>query len=77
MIISMLSNMKFNTKKILRKKAIENVKENIIYKQKKLTDYSKDELREFIFYEEKRLIKKFGLKSIFLATGAILGIAYL
>ena len=53
------------------------MKENIIYKQKKLTDYSKDELREFIFYEEKRLIKKFGLKSIFLATGAILGIAHL
>ena len=77
MISSMLSNMKFNTKKILRKKAIENVKENIIYKQKKLTDYSKDELREFIFYEEKRLIKKFGLKSIFLVTGAILGIAHL
>ena len=35
-------------KKILRKRAIKNVEEHISYQQKKVSDYSVDELRKLI-----------------------------
>ena len=35
-------------KKIIRKKAINNVNEKIAYLQKKPSDYTKDELRDLI-----------------------------
>ena len=50
-------------KKILRKKAINNVNEKIAYLQKKPSDYTKDELRDLIIKEEKKIIKGLGWKS--------------
>ena len=44
-------------KKIIRKKAITNVNEKIAYLQKKPSDYTKDELRDLIVKEEKKIIQ--------------------
>ena len=61
-------------KKILRKKAIKNVEEQISYQQKKVSDYSIDELRKFILSEEKKILHGAGWKGAIVAVGAMFGI---
>ena len=77
MIFNMISNIKTSSKKYIRKQAIDQVKENITYQQKNVSDYSKEELRGFILKEEKRIIRGAGLKSVLVATGAMFGITYI
>ena len=76
-VISLFSNIKDNSKRFIRKQAIEQVKENITYQQKKVSDYSREQLRSFILKEEKRIIKGAGLKSVLITTGAIFGITFI
>ena len=77
MISNIISNIKDSSKKFIRKQAIKKVKENITYQQKNVSDYSKEELREFILKEEKRIIKGASLKSVLIAAGAMVGITYI
>ena len=77
MITNMISNIKDSSKRFIRKQAIEQVKENITYQQKNVSDYTKEELRGFIFKEEKRIIRGAGLKSVLLAAGAMFGVTYI
>jgi len=74
-------NMKINylnpstkIKKILRKTAIKNVEEHIIYQQKKVSDYSIEELRKLISSEEKKILQGAGWKGAIVAVGAMFGI---
>jgi len=74
-------NMKINylnpstkIKKILRKRAIKNVEEHIIYQQKKVSDYSIEELRKLISSEEKKILEGAGWKGAIVAVGAMFGI---
>ena len=60
-------------KKIIRKKAIKNVEKNIAYNQKKISDYSKDELRILVKKEEKEVRKSYRNLSV-TALLALLGI---
>ncbi len=61
-------------RKFIRKRAIKKVNKNIAYQQKKISDYTKDELRKLIEKEEKDIIA--GLKWTLGATAifAIFGI---
>ena len=43
-------------KKFITKKAIERVKKNIAYQQKKPSDYTVDEMRELIDMEKKEVL---------------------
>ena len=74
-------DMKFNDlnptpkiKKILRKRAIKNVEEHIVYQQKKVSDYSIEELRKLISSEEKTILHGAGWKGAIVAVGAMFGI---
>ena len=62
-------------KKIIRKKAIANVNEKIAYLQKKPSDYTKDELRDLIVKEEKKILKGWGVKGAATTILAMFGIA--
>ena len=61
-------------KKILRKRAIKNVEEHISYQQKKVSDYSIEELRKLILSEEKKILHGTGWKGAIVAVGAMFGI---
>ena len=61
-------------KKMLRKKAIKNVEEHISYQQKKVSDYSIEELRKLILSEEKKILHGTGWKGAIVAVGAMFGI---
>ena len=74
-------DMKFNDlnptpkiKKILSKRAIKNVEEHIVYQQKKVSDYSIEELRKLISSEEKKILQGAGWKGAIVAVGAMFGI---
>ena len=74
-------DMKFNDlnptskiKKMLRKSAIKNVEEHISYQQKKVSDYSIEELRKLILSEEKKILHGAGWKGAIVAVGAMFGI---
>ena len=74
-------DMKFNylnptskIKKMLRKRAIKNVEEQIVYQQKKVSDYSIEELRKLILSEEKKILQGAGWKGAIVAVGAMFGI---
>ncbi len=77
MITNIIVNMKDSSKRYIRKQAIKQVKENITYHQKNVSDYTKEELRGFILKEEKRVIRSAGLKSVLVAAGAMLGVTYI
>ena len=62
-------------KKILRKRAIKNVEEHIVYQQKKVSDYSIEELRKLILSEEKKILHGAGWKGAIVAVGAMFGIS--
>jgi len=58
----------------LRKKAIKKVYEQIAYQQKKVSDYTIEELRKFILSEEKKILHGAGWKGAIVAVGAMFGI---
>ena len=61
-------------KKFLRKKAIKNVEERIVYQQKKISTYTVQELRKLILSEEKKILQGAGWKGAIVAIGAMFGI---
>tara|TARA_B110001452_G_C14957846_1_gene334969 strand:- start:133 stop:399 length:267 start_codon:yes stop_codon:yes gene_type:complete len=80
-VVGKVIDMKFNdlnptskVKKILRKRAIKNVEEHISYQQKKVSDYSVEELRKLILSEEKKILHGAGWKGAIVAVGAMFGI---
>jgi len=62
-------------KKLIRKKAIESIKEKLEFAQKKESDFTKEEMRKMIAREEKKIIKSLGLKGGLTTILAMFGIA--
>ncbi len=62
-------------KKLIRKKAIESIKEKLEFAQKKESDFTKEEMRKMIAREEKKIIKNLGLKGGLTTILAMFGIA--
>ena len=67
-------NLTLKIKKILRKRAIKNVEERIVYQQKKVSAYTVQELRKLILSEEKKILQGAGWKGAIVAIGAMFGI---
>ena len=61
-------------KKYIRKKAIKNVEERIVYQQKKVSAYTVQELRKLILSEENKILQGAGWKGAIVAIGAMFGI---
>ena len=61
-------------KRYIRKKAIKNVEERIVYQQKKISTYTVQELRKLILSEEKKILQGAGWKGAIVAIGAMFGI---
>ena len=57
----------------IRKKAMKQFEDKLVLLQKKISDYTKDELESFVAKEEKEIIKSYKTKSI-AALLALLGI---
>jgi hypothetical protein len=57
----------------IRKKAMKQFEDKLVLLQKKITDYTKDELESFVAKEEKDIIKSYKNKSIAVLL-ALLGI---
>ena len=57
----------------IRKKAMKQFEDKLVLLQKKISDYTKDELESFVAKEEKEIIKSYKNKSI-AALLALLGI---
>ena len=62
-------------KKIIRKKAIESIRDKLDFAQKKESDFTKEEMRKMIAREEKKIIKSLGLKGGLTTILAMFGIA--
>ena len=62
-------------KKLIRKKAIDNIKEKLEFAQKKETDFTKEEMRKLIVKEEKKVVKNLGFKGAVTTILAMFGIA--
>ena len=62
-------------KKIIRKKAIESIREKLDFAQKKESDFTKEEMRKMIAREEKKIIKSLGLRGGLTTILAMFGIA--
>ena len=62
-------------KKIIRKKAIESIRDKLDFAQKKESDFTKEEMRKMIAREEKKIIKNLGLKGGLTTILAMFGIA--
>ena len=73
-MIETINKIKKFGKKFLRKRAIKRVYETISYQQKKPSDYTKEELRNFILKEEKNLLQGAGWKGAIVTIGAMFGI---
>ena len=67
-------NLTLKIKKILRKRAIKNVEERIVYQQKKVSAYTVQELRKLILSEENKILQGAGWKGALVAVGAMFGI---
>ena len=61
-------------KKHIRKKAIENIREKLEFAQKKETDFTKEEMRNMIAREEKKIIKSLGTTGAVTTILALFGI---
>ena len=61
-------------KKLIRKKAIESIREKLEFAQKKESDFTKEQMRKMIAKEEKKVIKSLGLKGAFTTILALFGI---
>jgi hypothetical protein len=57
----------------IRKKAMKQFEDKLVLLQKKISDYTKDELESFVAKEEKDIIKSYKNKSIAVLL-ALLGI---
>ena len=68
------SSLKYG-KKLIRKKAIETIKEKLEFAQKKETDFTKEEMRKMIAKEENKILKGHGTKGALTAILAMFGIA--
>ena len=62
-------------KKFIRKKAIENIREKLEFAQKKESDFTKEQMREMIQKEEKKVIKNFGVNGALTTILALFGIS--
>ena len=62
-------------KKLIRKKAIESIREKLEFAQKKESDFTKEEMRKMIAKEEKKIIKSLGLRGGLTTILAMFGIA--
>ena len=62
-------------KKLIRKKALENIREKLQFAQKKETDFSKDEMRQMRAKEESKILKSLGTKGAITTILAMFGIA--
>jgi len=61
-------------KKLVRKKALDNIKEKLEFAQKKETDFTKDEMRSMIEKEEKKIISGLKTKGALTTVLAMFGI---
>ena len=61
-------------KKLIRKKALENIREKLEFAQKKETDFTKDEMRSMIEKEERKIIKDYKTKGALTTVLAMFGI---
>ena len=61
-------------KKFIRKKALESIKEKLEFTQKKETDFTKEEMRNMIAREEKKIIKSLGTTGAVTTILALFGI---
>ena len=62
-------------KKFIRKKAIENIREKLEFAQKEESDFTKEQMREMIQKEEKKVIKSFGVNGALTTILALFGIS--
>tara|TARA_B110000971_G_C19890276_1_gene444966 strand:+ start:52 stop:360 length:309 start_codon:yes stop_codon:yes gene_type:complete len=62
-------------KKFIRKKAIESIREKLEFAQKKESDFSKEQMREMIQKEEKKIIKSFSVNGAVTTILALFGIS--
>ena len=62
-------------KKLIRKKAIESIREKLEFAQKKESEFTKEEMRKMIAKEEKKIIKSLGLRGGLTTILAMFGIA--
>ena len=62
-------------KKLIRKKAIESIREKLEFAQKKESDFTKEEMRKMIAKEEKKIIKTLGLRGGLTTILAMFGVA--
>ena len=62
-------------KKFIRKKAIKNIREKLEFAQKKESDFTKEQMREMIQKEEKKVIKSFGVNGALTTILALFGIS--
>ena len=61
-------------KKYIRKKALESIKEKLEFAQKKETDFTKEDMRNMIAREEKKIIKSLRTTSAVTTILALFGI---
>ena len=61
-------------KKLIRKKALEAIREKLEFAQKKESDFTKEEMRKMIAKEEKKIIKSLGLRGGLTTILAMFGI---
>ena len=61
-------------KKLIRKKAIENIRENLDFAQKSEKDFTKEQMLSMIKREEDKLIKKYKVKGALTTILAFFGI---
>ena len=62
-------------KKLIRKKAIESIREKLEFAQKKESDFTKEQMRKMIAKEENKIIKSLGLRGGLTTILAMFGIA--
>ena len=61
-------------KKLIRKKALETIREKLEFAQKKESDFTKEQMRIMIAKEEKKIVKSLGLKGALTTILALFGI---
>ena len=61
-------------KKFIRKKAIASIREKLEFAQKKESDFTKEQMREMIQKEEKKVIKNFSVSGAVTTILALFGI---
>jgi hypothetical protein len=62
-------------KKFIRKKAIESIREKLEFAQKKESDFSKEQMRNMIQKEEKKIIKSYSVNGAVTTILALFGIS--